>query len=770
MEKKIRAAALAKHIGITSQELRSMLGTVNFGVKPTDREFPETIASGIVRFASRKLKREIPPLVAQIDDEPEEQQEDTLEIATEEEPPKPKVENAFEKLNRLGKKAVEEKPKEEPKPKATGDAKGVAPAIFRKIEVDPEAAAEAKKRHEEQERKSKEEREREALEKKIMERKKKKGPELVRKEGIVEIPESISIKEFSEKVGIPSSEIIGVLLKNGMMATLTHTVDFETYQIIAEDLGVQLKKEEKQAAAEDIKEGNLEQLLADDPENLSERPPVIVVMGHVDHGKTKILDAIRSAKVADGEAGGITQHIGAYQVEKKGKKITFLDTPGHEAFTSMRARGAKTADIAILVVAADESIKPQTVEAINHAREAELPIIVAINKIDKPEANLDKVKADLAKHELTASDWGGDTEIVPVSALQNKGIDDLLEIIVLQSELLELKANPKRLAVATVIEAHLDPSLGAVATVLINTGTLNIGDNIILGESAGKIKTMINDDGKRVKSATPGMPVRVSGLGEPPSAGDILQVYPSAKLAREKAEEIKLLAHDEKSAGAGLTEIMASLQQGKMKFLKIVLKADTEGSLEAVRQAIEKIESTEAAPKVIHAAVGGVTENDVMMAAASQGIVLGFNVLVSPRVKRIAEKEQVEVQSYDIIYKLIDDVKSILQGLLEPEIIESVTGQLQVKQIFYTKKKMMIVGCAVRKGFVENSSSVRIYRGDDQDEPVGIGKIQSLQSFEKKVPKVEENQECGIQFEGKVAIEEGDRLEVYKLEERLKTL
>ncbi len=784
MSKMIRAAAVAKHIGISSQELRKMLTEINFGVKPTDREFLESLAPGIVRFAARKLKREIPPLVLESDelmneeeDEIEEEEDEiqpeksisdkTEEIVKKETPVK--EESAFEKLNRLGKqKIMEKKP---PVKKTTTEKPGgpQSPAIFRKIEVAPEDAAQAKKVLEQKERKSKEEREREIIEKKAMSRK-KKSQQLVKKEGVVEIPDSVSIKEFSEKIGIPAGEVIAVLMKNGMMVTMTQSIDFDTLSIVAPELEIEIKREESQASASDLKERNLEHLIADEDENLETRPPVIAVMGHVDHGKTKILDAIRQTKVAEGEAGGITQHIGAYQIEKNGTKLTFLDTPGHEAFTAMRARGAQTADIAILVVAADEGMKPQTIEAMNHAKEAGLPIIVALNKIDKQGANLDKVKGELASHELNPEDWGGDTVMVPVSALQNKGINDLIEMIILQAEMLDLKANPNRLVVGTVIESNLDASLGPVATILVNTGTLKIGDNFVLGEAAGRVKTMMNDEGKRIKTAPPGMPVRISGLTEVPATGEILQAYSSTKIAREKAEELSLLKQEEKGSGSSLSEIMAGLQQGKMKFLKIVLKADTEGSLEAVRQAIEKISSEEVAPKIIHAAVGGVTESDVMMAAASQGVVIGFNVLVSPRIKRIAEKEKVEVQNYNIIYQIIDDVKDILTGLLEPEVVETVIGQLDVKQVFYTKKKMMIVGGKVTKGYMENGAAVRIFRGDDQEEPVGTGKIASLQHFEKKVPKVEENQECGIQFEGKLAVEEGDRIEAYKMEERMKTL
>lgn len=782
MDRKIRAAAVAKHIGISSQDLRQLLSEVNFGVKPTDREFPESLAAGIVRFASRKYKRDIPALIHYESDSDDEEEKDTLVVPRvhDEEAIEKKPETAFEKLSRLGRKKsgaakelealAEKDAKEAEKAPATDKQPAVSsPAIFRKIEVDPEQAAAAKQKHLEKERLSKEERERELIEKKAMDRRKKRTQVLVKKEGIVEIPESISVKEFSEKIGVPAAEIISVLIKNGMMVTMTQSVDFDTLSIIASELDVQIKRAAREASASDLMTRNLDQLLSDDPENLIERPPVIVVMGHVDHGKTKILDAIRQTKVAEGEAGGITQHIGAYQIEWKGKKITFLDTPGHEAFTSMRARGAKIADIAILVVAADEGVKPQTVEALNHAKDAELPIIVAINKVDKPDANIDRVKGELVAHGLNPEEWGGTSPFVLVSALKKTGIEDLLENIVLQAEVLELKANPNRLGVGTIVEAHLDNSLGPVATIIVNTGTLHIGDYFVLDGLPGRIKTMVDDTGKKLTATPPGMPIRISGLDHVPSAGGILQIYPSSKEARLKSEELASLTHEARTTGATLSDIMSGLKQGKMKFLKIILKADTEGSLEAVRQAIEKIQSDDVAPKIIHAAVGSVTETDVMMAAASQGIVFGFNSLVSPRVKRIAEKEKVEVQNYDIIYNLVDDVKKILLGLLEPESIEVIIGQIETKQIFYTKKKMMIVGCKVKKGYIENGVFVRIFRGESE-EPVGTGKIASLQHFEKKVQKVEENQDCGIQFEGKIAVEEGDRLEAYKIEERMKTL
>ena len=760
----IRAAAVSKHLGISPAQLREIISEVNFGIKPADREFPEIIANGIIRVAEKKFKKKVGPIVSFSEKKVIE------ELKTEEE-------NAFEKLSKLVKKSkqnvtekkIEEKNEKESKDKKKSEKNKFAPpAVFRKIEVNQEEA-EKKKIQIEFEQKSKKEKEEELLEKKVMLRKKKNQPKLVKKTGIVEIPEFVSIKEFSEKVGVPASEIIASLMKNGVMTTINKTLDFETFQIIADELEIKIKMAEKNVQTEDLKERNLEKIINDENENLSLRAPIVVVMGHVDHGKTKILDAIRETKIADGEAGGITQKIGAYQVEKNDQKITFIDTPGHEAFTAMRARGAKTADIAILVVAADEGIKPQTMEAIAHAREANLPIIVAINKIDKENANIEKIKGELAKENLIAEDFGGKTITVAVSALQKKGIDDLLEMILLQAEMLDLKANPNRLSVGTIIESHLDNSLGPVATILINTGTLKIGDSFILGENAGKIKTMVNDVGKKIKKAEPSYPAQISGMSKVPEVGEILQVFSSAKIARQKAEEIKNLSAEERSrtTGIGIGEIMSGITSGKIKFLKIVLKTDNQGSLEAVQQSIEKIKHDEVRPKIIYSSAGAVTESDVMMAAASNGMIVGFNVAVSSRISKMAEKENVEIQNFQVIYHLTEMIEKVLSGMLVAEKIEVEIGKMIAKKVFYSKKKLMIIGCQITEGFVENLSNINIFRKAEQ---VGKGKIAVLQHFEKKVQKIDSPNECGIQFDGNFKVEPGDELQVLKIEDKLKTL
>ncbi len=779
MAKMIRMAHVAKHLGIPSQQLRTLLSEVNFGIKPTDREVEEGVASGIVRVASQRLGIKCEPFpVESAEGLEDEALQDTEETEVSSQTEKKTAPSALSKLSTIAEKSKEDiqkkKQEQQESPKK--------PGILRKIEISPEAAAEAKERMKEQEeerRRLKEEREQESLERKLQQ-KKKQEQIFTKKEGTVELPEMLPVKEFAEKVGVPTSQILKSLIKNGVMATLNTTIDFETAAIIAEEFEVQVRKGQIEASSESLFLGNLKELLNDEPENMTERPPVIVVMGHVDHGKTSILDAIRKTKVVEGEAGGITQHIGAYQVEKNNRLITFLDTPGHEAFTSMRARGAKTADIAILVVAGDEGIKPQTVEAINHAKDAEVPIIVAMNKMDKQNVNPDKVKGELAEHELQPEDWGGETPVIPVSAYTGKGIEDLLEIVVLQADLLELKANSNRSAVGTVVEAHLDPSMGPVATILINTGTLKVKDTFLLGTLGGRIKTMIDDTGTKLSEVPPSGAVQISGISKVPEAGDILQVFENEKLMKAKLYEIKTLHLENHGIGLGVSEIINQLQHGEMKFLKVVLKADTNGSLQAVEQALAKIKHEEVGAKIIHSAVGAITETDVMMAAASQGVVIGFNVIISPRVKRIAEKEGVEIMNYDIIYKLTEDVEKILTGLLEPEEIETIHGSATVKAVFYTQKKMMIVGCSVDSGKIKQKAKVRIFRkGEGENEEgetiemevqAGEGVIASLQHFESKVKEVEKGNECGIQFEGKISIEEGDRIECYQIESRIRTL
>ncbi|EKD63507.1 MAG: hypothetical protein ACD_51C00268G0012 [uncultured bacterium] len=594
---------------------------------------------------------------------------------------------------------------------------------------------------------------------------------------IVEIEDTISVKEFAEKSELSPAKVIGELMKNGILASINQVLDFETAAIVADNLGIKLQRKRGAAAVEDIFKGDLERLLAEDDQSLLEkRPPVVSVMGHVDHGKTKLLDAIRNTNVVAGESGGITQHIGAYQVvvpsekkELKGKVITFLDTPGHEAFTSMRARGAKATDIAILVVAADEGVKPQTIEAMNHAKEAGIPIIVAINKMDKSTANPDRVKAELSEIGLQPEEWGGTTVMVPVSAIKGDGITTLLEMILLTTDMIGLKANPNRPAVGTVIEANLDPNFGPIATVLINTGTLHVMDNIIIGSTYGRVKVMIDYTGKKLKELRPSGVAKIAGLSETPKSGDILQVVSNEKEARIQSVKIKEMFKDQEyiNRGLGVNDIMSRIQEGTMKVLKLIVKADTKGSLEAIKQALAGIKSDTASIKVVHSGVGTITESDVMMAAAGGGIVVGFHVQSGPNVERLAEREHVEILVYKIIYELLDHVKKILTGMLEPEIVVTELGRAQIKAIFYTGKGETTVGVIVKTGKVEKNASLRIMRGDVQ---IGTGTAIGLKIVSEDVNFVDGGQECGMKIKSNVSLEIGDILDAFKSEKRIKTL
>jgi len=592
--------------------------------------------------------------------------------------------------------------------------------------------------------------------------------EVIPKGSVIEIPAVISVKEFAEKTNLNAAKIIGELMKNGILANINQQIDFDTASIVASDLGIKVKKIRDEASIEDLMTGNLEQLLKEDEKSdLKDRPPVISIMGHVDHGKTKILDYIRKANVVDTESGGITQHIGAYQVEKNGKKITFLDTPGHEAFTAMRARGAKATDIAILVVAADEGVKPQTIEAINHARDAGIPIIVAINKIDKENSNPEKVKAELAEHDLQPEDWGGKTIMAPVSAITGEGMDNLLDMILIVAEMEDLKANPNRGAVGTVVESHLDKNLGPVATVLINTGTLEIMNNVVIGSTHGRIKVMKDHNGKNMKKAIPSTPVLIAGLSEAPHSGDILQVVKDEKTARTQAQKIALLKKNETAGGSVAKDIISQIISGKLKTLKLVIKTDTKGSHEAILQALEKIKDEEVAIKVIHSGVGNVTEGDVIMASASAGVVIGFHVDVPAQVDKTAERENVDILKYTIIYNLIEDITKLLAGLIEPEIVEVDLGKAEVKQIFFTSKKEMVIGCKVTNGKIQKGAKARLMREDEKIEEVEIAQLKRVK---EAVDEIKADSECGIKLKGKHDILEGDILEVYKLEKKIRTL
>ena len=598
----------------------------------------------------------------------------------------------------------------------------------------------------------------------------KAQPQIKTKTGVIEIPGAISVKEFSEKCGLPVADVITNLFKNGVMATINQKLDFDTASVVAGDLGVEVKMVEKEATSEDLFAGDIKTLLhEEDKSTLKHRPPIVTIMGHVDHGKTRLLDTIRNTNVIAGEAGGITQHIGAYQIEKDGNVITFLDTPGHEAFTSMRARGAKVTDIAILVVAADEGVKPQTIEALNHAKEAKVPIIVAINKIDKPNANIDKVKGELAEHELQSEDWGGKTIMVPLSAHTGEGVESLLEMILLVAEMENLKANPKRMAVGTVIESHLNPSLGPVATILVNTGTLRIGDVAVVGDTMGRIKTMQDEKGKNLKKILPSGAVRISGLSKVPKAGDILQAFKNEKIAKERLNQIIELQRqqEEGESGSMVERIVSQINTGDINYLKLVVKADTKGSLEAILQALDKIKGFDVAVKVIHCGVGNISDTDVVMASASQALLVGFHVTANTHVKKLGEKEHVDIKDYTIIYKLTEDVKAMLSGMLEPEINVLELGKMEVKQIFMDKKKWMIIGCKVKSGKVTNDSMVRVMR---DGETLFEAKIDSLKHVQEDVTELEKGSDCGMRIKTPQPIQEGDILEVFKIEKKERTL
>ncbi len=597
----------------------------------------------------------------------------------------------------------------------------------------------------------------------------------------IEIGDAVGVRELAQHLGISPVRIVGELFKNGVMANINQVIDFDTASILAEAFNATVKRDTTAVSGEDLLHGNIEKLLVDEPENLVERPPIVAVMGHVDHGKTTLLDAIRKTEVAEGEAGGITQHIGAYQVEvaqqtekkSKSKKesakrlITFLDTPGHEAFTAMRARGARATDIAILVVAAEEGVKPQTIEAINHAKDAEVPIIVAITKIDKDGAEIDKVKGELNEHGLQAADWGGKIEIVPVSAKTGEGIEELLEIVLLVNDLDPVKGNPDREAVGTIIESHLDKSLGPVATVLINTGTLLIGDNFMIGTVVGRVKKMLDYNHKAVKEALPGTPIQIAGLDGLPERGigEILQVLPSTTAARQKADELaRLIEIKARQKVTTMNQLIGQIGAGTLKELKIVLKADTEGSLEALRDSLEKVKTEGVSTRIIHGGVGDVTETDVLMAEAASALLVAFHVKVPTHVAKIADRESVTIRRHTIIYKILEEVEKMLSGMLDPEEIEIELGTLEIRGVFLTKPKEQIVGGIVKDGKLLKNVAVRIIR---DEKVIGEGKITDLKREKESVGEVKEGYECGLRVAVKnLKIQEGDRLVAYHIEKQ----
>lgn len=595
----------------------------------------------------------------------------------------------------------------------------------------------------------------------------KKNPVPPRK--FKELPEvlvytdGMTVAEIAKKIHREPAEIIKKLMLLGVMATQNQSLDKDTIELLAADYGMNAEEKVKVDLADLDK--FFEDALAQDPEHLKPRPPVVTIMGHVDHGKTTLLDSLRNTKVSLGEAGGITQHIGAYQIEEDGKLITFLDTPGHAAFTSMRARGASITDITILVVAADDGVMPQTVEAINHAKAAEVPIIVAVNKIDKPAANPDRVMQELSEYGLVPEVWGGDTIFVPISAKFNKNLDELLEMILLVAEVQELKANPDRRAIGTVIEAQLDKGKGPVATLLVQEGTLNVGDPIVVGNTFGKVRVMTNDLGRREKHALPATPVEITGLNEVPQAGDRFVVFEDEKTARQAGEERAqraLMAQRAHASRVTLDNLFESLKDGELKEVNVIIKADVQGSAEALAASLQKIEVEGVRVKIIHTAVGAVNESDITLAAASNAIIIGFNVRPTPQAKKQAEQDHVDIRLHSIIYNVIDEIETAMKGLLDPEFEEKITGQMTVRETFKVSKVGTIAGCYVTEGYIRRDSGVRVIRD-------GIviyeGKLASLKRFKDDVKEVKLGFECGAMIENFNDLKEGDVIESYIMEE-----
>ncbi len=590
-----------------------------------------------------------------------------------------------------------------------------------------------------------------------------------RERGAIELPATITVKELGERLGVNPADIIRELIKSGIFATINQLVDRDTASLVAGELGYEVAEAEAAGAGGveseadgPVAEATKEQLFEeDDPALLEPRAPIVTVMGHVDHGKTSLLDAIRTTDVAAAERGGITQHIGASEVTRGGKRVVFLDTPGHEAFTAMRARGARVTDIAIVVVAADDGVMPQTLEAISHAKAAKVPIIIALNKIDKPDANPERVKTDLTEAGIVVEEYGGDVPLVPVSAKTRVGLDELIDMILLVADLQELKANPKRAAVGTIVEAELDKGRGAVATALVQTGTLKVGDVIVVGETFGRVRALENDKGKRVTTAGPSSAVVILGLGEVPQAGDILRVVSDEKAARTMVEARRAASAaktGEASGRATLEDLYRQIQAGQAKELRIILKADVSGSLGAITHALEQLDQEEIRLNVLLQAAGDITDNDIMLAAASNAIVVGFNTRIGETARRAAERERVDVRLYDIIYKLTDDIDAALKGLLEPVIVEVVEGRAEVRQIIRVGKNTVIAGSFVTDGRIVRSGNARVWRSS---KVIATDRIESLRRFRDDVREVQANYECGIQLANFHEIQEGDIIECF---------
>ncbi|NLI21827.1 MAG: translation initiation factor IF-2 [Clostridiales bacterium] len=574
--------------------------------------------------------------------------------------------------------------------------------------------------------------------------------------------ETITVKDLTERIGKPAGDILKKLLLLGVMANINSELDFDTAGLVCAEFGVELEMNMAKTAEDALTETDVE----DAEEELEPRPPVITIMGHVDHGKTSLLDYIRHTHVTAGEAGGITQHIGAYTVDLDGSVITFLDTPGHEAFTAMRARGTQSTDIAVLVVAADDGVMPQTIESINHAKAAGVPLIVAINKMDKEAANPERVKQDLTAYELVPEEWGGDTIMVPVSAATGEGVDNLLEMILLQADVLQLRANPNRMAKGVIIEAKLDKARGPLATVLVQNGTLHVGDNIVVGLASGRVRAMVNDKGERVESAGPSMPVEVAGFSEVPSAGDDIMAVTDDHLGRqvvqERRDKLKVARVASTVGKVSLDNLFSQIDQGKVETLNLIIKADVQGSVEAVKQALEKLSNEKVKVRVLHSAVGAINKDDVNLASAFNAIIIGFNIRPDNNARESAEREGVDIRLYRIIYQAIEDIEKAMKGMLAPEFKETLLGHAEVRNVFRITGAGIVAGCYVTDGKLQRNAQVRLLR---DNVVVFEGKLSSLKRFKDDAKEVAQGYECGASLDGYNDIKEGDIVECFVMEE-----
>ena len=737
---KVRLQDVAKELGKSVKDIRDLLKT--YGIEKSNFSHLEEEELQIIydNFSAEKEE--------DIQQKPQEMKKEEVKVEKREERPR-QVESAKRYRREDARPPLRDKKEVKPKPQQKAPPPPPPLPKEQKVEEKPKREAPVEKKM------SKEE---EHLLKKLEQQIEKKKREEKKEEEvkIIEIPEVVTVRELSEILKVPPNQIMAELLKKGILATINQTIPSDVALSIAEDMGflAEIKKMEEKIEEEEEKE---------EGKNLQPRPPVVVVMGHVDHGKTTLLDAVRKTNVAEKEKGGITQQIGASVVElADGRRITFLDTPGHEAFTSLRARGAQVTDIAVLVVAADDGVMPQTVEAINHARAFNVPILVAVNKIDKPGTDPQKVRRELSELGLIPEEWGGDTIFVDVSAKTGKNIDQLLEYILLLAEMLELKADPTKKAKGTIIESRLDKQKGVVATVLVQEGTLKVGDVFVAGITYGKVRAMMDDKGRRLKSAGPSTPVEILGFEDLPMAGDTLKVVDDERTARHIAEARKLQKeHLEKvSKGIALEEVFRKIQEGEIRELRLIVKTDTVGSLEAIKKSLSEISTQEVAVKIIHGDVGGITENDIMLAKASGAIVIGFNTRPDVKAKEAAEREKVDVRLYGIIYEVVDDVKKALKGMLKPVEKEVVLGSAEVRAVFKIKSVGNVAGCYVLDGKILRNARARLIRNGVV---VYDGKIEGLKRFKEDVQEVARGFECGIKLKDYNDIKVGDIIECYEV-------